>query len=123
MHIVEIIKANKKKSTLLLLIVDIIFFSLISPSKLSWVVMAASYMLVLLTLYVASCFSYKILLSLGYIQGRRTWLREGVTLFIFLLLMMQSVGQLSGRDVLSLIAIASVAYFYYSYIGANKQAY
>lgn len=122
MHIIEIIKVHKKKSVLLLLIGDIAFFTLISPIKLPLALVAVSFLLVLLSLYVVFCFSYNILFSLGYIQGRHRWLREAITLFIFLLLIMQSVGQLSGRDVLSLIAIAAVAYFYYSYTGTQKQS-
>lgn len=86
------------------------------------VLMVFAFMLVLGTCYLFCYSVFYLLKRLGYIANGKAWLRISFTLFIFILLIMQSIGQLSIRDVIALILIGVVGYFYYSYIGVKKQS-
>lgn len=84
------------------------------------IMMAIAFILALINIYLVVNALYFILDAAGYIKKRHRRLVEGSTLFFFVLLIMQAAGQLTFRDVLSLIALAFMAYFYFGYFSDRK---
>lgn len=78
--------------------------------------MPLAFLLVLSTLYVFTRAVFVVLSFLGYVDVKRHWVPVVVTLFVFLLIAMQSLGQLSIRDILVLLPATGLAYFYYSIV-------
>lgn len=116
------IKDHKKFASLVLLLSDILFFILTSPDNSSLFVMVIAFSLVFGSLYVGCRLVFSILRSLGYLKVIRKWVREALTVLIFIFIIMQSVGQLSIVDALALIPVSIVGYFYYSFISGQKQS-
>lgn len=123
MHkLISLIKEHKKLSASVLLFADIIFFTLTNPNNSSPFVMAFGFLLVLGSIYALSRAVFNILRFLGYVKETRKWVKEAITGLIFLLIIMQSVGQLSMMDALALIPVSIVGYFYYSFISEQKHS-
>lgn len=99
----------------LLLLVDCLFFGFFAPQSSAFIVIPAL-LLVILNIYVL----VKVLL---YVVGRfvtlKTQVARRITVIltgsVSILLALQSIGQLTLRDVLTLIPLMTVLYFYLSY--------
>jgi hypothetical protein len=110
-------KHYKKIGRLLaVLVIDGLFFSLINPQKTHSVIIIVGFGLLVLTVYLG------IDLLLGLLQrvmsfsaATRRRLQDASTMLIALLLAMQSIGQLTIRDLLALIPLVLVLAFYLSY--------
>ena len=84
--------------------------------------MIIAYFLSLLSIYITVALIYKLLDKAGYIKREHRWLTEGATTFLFILLIMQSAGQLTMRDILALIPLAWLAYFYFGYTSNTNKS-
>jgi hypothetical protein len=99
----------------LLLLVDCLFFGFFGPQSSAFIVIPAL-LLVILNIYAL----VKVLL---YVVGRFVTIKQQVvrritvilTGSVSILLALQSIGQLTLRDVLTLIPLMVVLYFYLSY--------
>ncbi len=79
--------------------------------------MPLAFLLVLGTVYMFVRVIFTLLRLLGYIDGKqRNWTSLILAALIFILVLMQAVGQLSIRDILVLIPAVALAYFYYSIV-------
>jgi hypothetical protein len=102
---------------LLLFVVDVTFFSLINPVKAYAVVIIIGYVLLVMTLYVLIDF----LLALGeriipFSHSTKRRIAQATTLVLGLLIAMQSIGQLTPKDVLAVIPLIIVLSLYFSYM-------
>jgi hypothetical protein len=104
------------KTVIGLLVVDLIFFSLTDPLKVPSVLLIVAFLLFTITLYLAVRQGLKQIAAYGFQLGpgiRRLSLI--VTGVISGLLALQSIGQLSSRDIWVLMPLALLTYLYVSY--------
>lgn len=106
---------------LLLFVVDIVFFSMVNPAKAYAVVIIVGYVLLVITLYVLIDF----LLALGeriipFTHTTKRRIAQASTLVLGLLIAMQSIGQLTVKDVLAVIPLIIVLSMYFSYMFRNQ---
>ncbi len=106
---------------LLLFVVDIVFFSAVNPVKAYAVVIIVGYALLVLTLYVLIDF----LLALGeriipFSLSTKRRIAQASTLVLGLLIAMQSIGQLTTKDILAVIPLIIVLSIYFSYMFRNQ---
>jgi hypothetical protein len=111
---------TKYRYYILLVIIDILFFGLFSPRESSFVIMPA-FILVLLTTYALTVLVSKYFARIFPIkEGARKRFVLITTCFLGLLIALQSVGQLTFRDLLTLIPLIAVLYFYLSYLRSRQ---
>lgn len=100
-----------------LFIFDALFFSLVNPVKAYAVVIVVGYVLLIITLYVLIDFllavSERIIPFSAHTKRR---IALATTLVSALLIAMQSIGQLTMKDVLAVIPLIIVLSVYFSYM-------
>jgi hypothetical protein len=106
-------------------VLAILFLTLTNPKRLPSVVLVVSFMLIFLALY----YSVMAILDLSRDRDRQTIvglqvLRPRIVAcliagFPILLLVLQSIGQLTARDVITAGAILVIAYFYVAKFSTN----
>jgi hypothetical protein len=114
---------NKKKTLLfLLLIVDACIFTLVNPHQAPSLVIEGAYLLVVITFYLLLAQFLKLV---GKLIGLPLYTQKKLTLIATVcaavLIGMQSIGQLALRDLLAIIPLVIVLYFYLSYYGNQKR--
>lgn len=114
-------RTQKLVRLLALFVADALFFSLVNPENVYAVVIIVGFVLLALTLYALIDF----LLALAervvpFSQHAKKRIALASTLVLTLLIAMQSIGQLTGKDVLAVIPLIVVLSFYFSYMTAGK---
>jgi len=120
---IKTIKNHKRLAVLFLLIADSLFFSLTNPSHLAFYLVFTALILVLCSVYAVCLISFRLLKSLGIVQSHRRWMLEAITGFIFVLLIMQALGQLSIKDILALIPLTLISYWYTTFVAKQNVSY
>jgi hypothetical protein len=115
------LKTHKKSLTVLLFLSDCLFFGLTNPAHLSLALMVAGFILVMLDIYVLLLSTRLLLTGLGYLKTPKKWVIEVMAVAIFVLVVLQSLGQLSIKDFLALIPLTALSYFYYSFTSGRGQ--
>jgi hypothetical protein len=97
--------------------VDVLFFSLVNPVKAYAIVIIVGFALLVMTLYVLIDF----LLALGeriipFSLSTKRRIAQASTLVLGLLIAMQSIGQLTIKDILAVIPLIIVLSIYFSYM-------
>jgi hypothetical protein len=105
-----------------LFVVDVLFFSLVNPVQAHAAVVIVGFLLLVVTLYVLIDF----LLAVGervipFSHHTKRRIALATTLVAALLIAMQSIGQLTVKDVLAVIPLIIVLSVYFSYM-LKKQA-
>lgn len=110
------INQHKKGSLFGLVLVDMVFFGLTNPSKVPAIMLIAGFILILVNLYVlargAIALSRWYGVSLGEHSKKITLIITGI---LGALIGLQSMGQLSVRDLVILMPFVALGYFYTSY--------
>jgi len=116
-------KHHKRKLLRLavLFVADALFFSLVNPQKVYAVVIIVGFVLLGLTIYALLDF----LLALAerivpFSLHTKKRIALAATLVISLLIAMQSIGQLTVKDILAVIPLVIVLSFYFSYLSSDK---
>lgn len=120
MLLLKAASTNRVFLTAVLLLSDGLFFILSDPHQLSPIFLSLGFLLAGATIYVICRFAAWLLKNIGLLSYPRRWVLAAVSLAIFLLLILKSMGQLSGLDFLAIIPLGLVAYFYYSRVGKIK---
>jgi hypothetical protein len=106
-----------------LFIFDALFFSLVNPIQTHAVVIFVGYVLLVLTVYVLIDFLLALserIIPFSHRTKRRMAL--ATTLVLSLLIAMQSIGQLTVKDVLAVIPLIIVLSIYFSYMFRKTNA-
>jgi len=112
---------QKCRLLFVLLLVDILFFSITSPVGGSSLILIVGTVLLAFTIYIAlrTIMSFlSVFLSVSVLTQKRIAMLT--TLLLVFLILMQSIGQLSIRDVLAAIPLMVVFYLYMTYISSRK---
>lgn len=121
---IELMKKHTKQKLLrlaMLFVADALFFSLVNPNKVYAVVIIVGFALLALTIYAPIDF----LLALAerivpFSLHTKKRIALATTLVLSLLIAMQSIGQLTIKDVLAVIPLVIVLSFYFSYLSTKK---
>lgn len=103
---------------------DILFFSLVNPSHGSSLLVIVGCLLLIITIYLG----LRLILDLlGVVvvpmrQPVKQRIAGIITFLVSFILIMQSIGQLSMHDVLAVVPLVIVVYFYLSYT-TKKQSH
>jgi hypothetical protein len=116
----------QKRSVLYLitvLVLDVLFFSTTDPSKVAAPWLIVGYILAVMTLYwLIRAFIAFVGLYIRAVRIQKRRLTKVLTIVGAVTLAMQSVGQLSFRDLAVLMPLALIAYFYFSYGRGKRKA-
>jgi hypothetical protein len=109
------------KRLVLLLVLDLLFFALVNPASSNSLIVILGCLLLGLTLYTIFRALGRILTALVAVSDltQRRLSIFAAALLMFLLLM-QSIGQLSRRDILAALLLAAALYLYVSYISGES---
>jgi hypothetical protein len=106
---------------LAVLIADVIFFSSINASQIAPFVLIIGFALLVLTCYIL----IYVLLSIARLYGLPVRYKQRLALYlsgvIGLVVALQSIGELTPRDVLVLLPLATLGYIYAVYTTARKR--
>jgi len=105
-----------------LVVVDMLFFGLINPQNTYALVVVLGFVLLVITLYVT--IDLLLILVEKVITLRpmaRHRLHTSLTMLLALLIAMQSIGQLTIRDMTAIVPLVLVAAFYISYQRKQSQ--
>ena|ERR1700722_121916 len=101
---------------IVLFVLDGLLFGLTNPNKVNSLVLILGFLLLALTLYYLLLLLFGFMIRLGFkIKNRRKLALFTVVVF-WILMALQSIGQLSTRDVLVIIPLAILLYVYIAYI-------
>jgi len=97
-------------------VADVSFFSVIDPRKENVFILVVACVLVGVSVY-AACRVVVWLLAKAFAISSAAQKRVAisVTVAVTFLVLMQSIGQLGPRDILAVVPLALVAYFYMAY--------
>ena len=99
---------------------DIIFFNLVDPAVSSFVIVVGCILLAA-TIYCLTLLSSDVIaMFVGTSARTRRRAALFVTAPLTFLILMQSIGQLSGRDVLAAVALTIIFYIYVSYVAGRR---
>ena len=104
-----------------LLLADIVFFGLVDPTNSNSFMIIVGCFLTAMTIYVM-ILGLTRLLAVFLTMSYRTQRRFSIfaTLILVFLILMQSIGQLSLRDVLAIVPLMVVLYIYLTYTSRTK---
>ena len=112
----KIFKNRLFRQASILVIIDCLYFGLTNPNKINSIFLIAGFILFGLSLYVIISAVMTFLKRMGWqLRNRRRIAIFSVGL-ICLLIALQSIGQLSTRDVLIIIPLTILLYIYTAYI-------
>lgn len=118
-----LVKNNHIRLILLMLAVNIGFFGFTNPESIPSFGLVAGFLLFTATLYVFVQGVFKLgeWYGIAYSERRKRFARI-VTGVIAGAVALQSIGQLSSRDLMLIVPFAVVVYFYLSYGGRKSNA-
>ena len=106
----------KNPYILLLIVVDLVVFTTFNPRTAPSIVVVVGFLLMALTVYVLCMtllnFAAKHVVSLRSRKGRIGLM---LSVCISIVIGLQSIGQLSTKDLLAIVPLLAVVYFYLSY--------
>ncbi|MGH7234386.1 MAG: hypothetical protein ACREF7_02990 [Candidatus Saccharimonadales bacterium] len=113
MHLLAITSTHKKPLTAVLLLADVLFFAFSDPSRMPLPVLIIGWLLVALSTYLLFSYGSRLFRKYGLIKQERRISIIALSGFIYLLLVLQAVGQLSLRDIAALVPLAIIGYLYF----------
>lgn len=112
----RLLKNKRFWEILIILVIDGFFFGLTNPNKINSVFLIAGFILLGLTLYLLVQIIMSYLIKLGFKFKNRREIAIFSSVLVVILLALQSIGQLSGRDVLIIIPAIILLFIYLTYI-------
>ena len=113
------IKIHNKLLTwqiLAIIIIDGLFFGYVNPNKVNSLFLIVGFVLIAITLYLLMKLFLIFFVKLGFKVRNRRKIALFVSLLLSLLLSLQSIGQLTIRDVVIIVPISTLLYIYAAYI-------
>lgn len=113
------IKIHKHRLTwqiIAILIIDGFFFGFVNPNKVNSLYLIVGFILVGITIYIFLQLLMTFFIKIGIRIKNRRKIAVFVSILLSLLLSLQSIGQLTVRDVIIIVPIAVLLYIYTAYI-------
>ncbi len=111
----------RKISLIIMLILsDALFFLLNDPYKLPATLMLLGFVLCGLSVYLLCKIGARVIKAIGFIKEERHLVIVATSALVTMVLILQALGQLSFRDIVALLALTAVAYFYFTRVSPQK---
>jgi hypothetical protein len=108
-------------SALVLFVLDLIFFGSLNTSKVAQLMLVVGYILLVVNLYLVVYGAISLIRLYGVPVKRKKRLSSYASLFLGLIIALQSIGELSGHDVFVILLLAVLSYGYITYVSLAKQ--
>jgi hypothetical protein len=118
---IKYIKHKLVRSAAILMALDVIFFGGLNTSKIAQVALVAGFILVVANIYLLAYGVTSLIRLYGIPINRKKRLSLYVSLFLGLIIAMQSTGELTSRDVLVVVPLALIGYAYIGYLDLTKR--
>jgi len=115
----NVIKVIKRFQSYFLVIgLDLLFFAFFSPATSTWVIIPA-FILIIATIWLLARLVMRTIGPLVHLKGSiQKRLTRLVVIAIGLVVALQSIGQLTTKDILTIVPLVALLYFYLSYAGS-----
>lgn len=113
---IQLLKSKHFWQALVVLLLDALFFGFSDPNKVNSVFLIVGFVLLGVSLYVFLQIILGFLIKLGFKVKNRRKMSGFIVILTCLLLALQSIGQLTGRDVLIIVPLTALLYIYAAYI-------
>ena len=121
MHRIKYIKNRLLQEAIVLFVLDVAFFGNINTNKVAQFVLIIGFVLLVSSLYVAIYGAISLIKLYGVPVRRKKRLSIYAAAFFGLIIALQSMGELSPKDVIVVCMMAVVGYCYINYAKANEQ--
>ncbi len=105
---------------IMLILADALFFLLNDPYKLPATLMLLGFVLCGLSVYLLCKIGARVIKAIGFIKEERHLVIVATSALVTMVLILQALGQLSFRDIVALLALTAVAYFYFTRVSPQK---
>lgn len=123
MTLSRILRFHRYWYVLGLLLADGLFFSFTNPTKAVSQLLIVGFVLLAVSLYVLLALIGRALVTYGGLSRATTTRVSRLTAVVLIILLgMQSVGQLSPRDVAALVPLVVVGYVYLAYARRQRES-
>jgi hypothetical protein len=106
---------------LALLLIDIIFFGSTNTTKVASYLVIVGFLLLTMSFYQVIYYFLSFIKLYGIPIKRKSHLAIYLTVVLGILVALQSIGELSPKDIIVLLPLAAVGYVYSSYMKPTKQ--
>ena len=120
MQIIKTASTQKVLQIAALLLADCAFFVFSYPSHLSLILMILGWVLIGITVYMACLYGARLFLRAGLIKNQKRITLVLLSSVIYLVLVLQAVGQLSLRDIAALLPLMIIGYLYFKRVKSEK---
>ena len=120
MQIIKTASTQKVLQIAALLLADCAFFVFSDPSHLSPILMILGWGLIGVTVYMACLYGARLSLRAGLIKNQKRITLVLLSSVIYLVLVLQAVGQLSLRDIAALLPLMIIGYLYFKRVKSEK---
>lgn len=115
-------KLVRFRAVILLMGIDGLFFSALNPNSSSSFIIITGCIVLAASLYVLCSGAMSLFARIGIVrQASARRLSIFLALFLAVIVLMQSIGQLSVRDIFALVPFACVLYLYSSYASTKTK--
>jgi len=104
-----------------LLVLDIIFFTTTNTDKDPSYIIIVGFVLLFSSSYLFFYYVLSFLKLYGFPVGKKRRLATYLTVLVGALIALQSIGELTSKDVLVLVPIALIGYLYTGYAKPNRR--
>ena len=113
---IQLLKKRLVWQTILLIAIDALFFGTINPQTANSLFLIAGFVLLGLNVYVLVKVILIFLTKLGFKIRNKGKIAAFCVILSILLLALQSIGQLSARDVLIIVPLTVILYIYTAFV-------
>jgi hypothetical protein len=111
----------KFRIIVLLMMLDILFFGLVNPTTSnSYVVILGCILIILSTYALVLIVTRLVAIFIPVSVATQKRFTLFVSLLLVFILLMQSIGQLSTRDLIAILPLLAVLYIYLTYVAKDK---
>lgn len=108
-------------SALALFVLDMVFYGSLNTNKVAQFMLIVGLVLLVANLYLLTYGVTSLIRLYGVPIKRKKRASLYISLFLGLLIALQSIGELSSRDTFVILLLAIVGYGYMTYVGMTKQ--
>ena len=117
----KLFKTKLVRLSLALFVLDIIFFGGLNSSRVSQIILEVGYVTLLANIYLLSYSLTSLIRLYGIVIKNPKRFSIYATSFLGVIIGLQSVGELSGHDIIVVLLLAVGSYSYLNYVGKTRQ--
>lgn len=117
----KLFKTKLVRLSLALFVLDLIFFGGLNSSRVSQIILEVGYVTLLANIYLLSYGLTSLIRLYGLVIKNPKRFSIYTTSFLGVIIGLQSVGELSGHDIIVVLLLAVGSYSYLNYVSKTRQ--